>query len=83
MDSPRGVVDVLYGKRRQAAEAEVTAAFKAAFTALMTADAALVAAQVDLLVARLDSQQREKEGGSNPLSDKEALVLRLSTQYPR
>jgi len=45
----------------------------------MTADAALVAAQVDALVARLASQQ---EDGAT-LSDKEALVLRLSTQYPR
>jgi hypothetical protein len=53
-------------------------ALKAAFTALMTCDAAKVSAAISSLVARLN---QEAQGGRQ-LSDKEQLVLRLNTQYP-
>lgn len=54
-------------------------ALKEAFTALMTADAAAVAAAVQRLTARL---QRQKDEGGTPLTAKESLALRLHEQYP-
>ncbi|KAK9901534.1 hypothetical protein WJX75_001100 [Coccomyxa subellipsoidea] len=51
------------------------AALKAAFTALMTADASTVATAIQAMTKRLLSERR-------PLTDKEKLVLRLNEQYP-
>lgn len=53
-------------------------ALKAAFTALMTCDAAKVAGAISSLMARLNQEAQ----GDRQLSDKEQLVLRLNTQYP-
>jgi mannose-6-phosphate isomerase len=51
---------------------------KAAFTALMTCDAEKVAGAIDTLVQRLN----QEAAGGRALTEKEALVLRLNTQYP-
>lgn len=53
-------------------------ALKAAFTALMTCDAAKVASSIEALVARLS-----KESQSRSLGRKEQLVLKLNEQYPK
>lgn len=53
-------------------------ALKEAFTALMTADAARVAAAIDALTGRLQAESAQR-----PLSPKETLVLRLNQQYPQ
>lgn len=53
-------------------------ALKAAFTALMTADAGEVAEAIGALVERLEG----KKAAGSPLSVKESLVLRLNQQYP-
>ena len=53
-----GEVVVVAFEAAAAAGERVTAAFKAAFTALMTAEASLVGEQVDALVARLTALQQ-------------------------
>lgn len=45
----------------------------------MTCDAGKVAGAISSLVSRLNQEQ---ESGGRKLSDKEALVLRLNSQYP-
>ena len=54
-------------------------ALKEAFSALMLAEPAAVAAAVQQLVARLRQQEAE---GKRPLGAKDALALRLNSQYP-
>lgn len=53
-------------------------ALKEAFSALMTADSAEVAAAVSRLTARLRQQQHS----GKPLTPTEQLALRLNSQYP-
>lgn len=53
-------------------------ALKAAFTALMTADAGKVADAVNALAARLSEEAAERK-----LTAKEQLILRLNDQYPK
>lgn len=54
-------------------------ALKEAFSALMLAEPAAVAAAAQRLVARLRQQEAE---GKRPLGAKDALALRLNSQYP-
>jgi hypothetical protein len=54
-------------------------ALKEAFSALMLAEPAAVAAAVQRLAARLRQQEAE---GERPLGAKDALALRLNGQYP-
>ena len=54
-------------------------ALKEAFSALMLAEPAAVAAAVQRLTARLRQQEAE---GQQPLGAKDALALRLNQQYP-